>query len=260
MSTHGMLEARMRITSTDAWSVLVSYAGGAYASLAVTTAGTDVYLRDVLDSLETNLNASHGGGGSATNWTVSYSFGENGTAIVTIGKAGTTWGIQWFSTTFRDICGFTGNISGAAGASVSGTNMADTIWLPGTPKQTQYKDANPGHYLTDKRTTISPTGAIKTLYGNKYVEIPQVTWGTVAEARARGITTRGSFERFWYYSQLGEASYFDPGSTMRYYPDADSATAYSVRLLDVHSSAMTPTVDNWSGLYKVEIPKMIVQP
>lgn len=255
-----MLEARMRITSTDAWSVLVSYGGGAYVSLAVTTAGTDVYLRDVLDTLETNLNTLHGGGGASTDWTVSYGFGENGTGLVSISKAGTTWGIQWFSTTFRDVCGFTGNITGTAGQTQTGTYIADGIWLPGTPKAAQYKDATPGHYLTDKRTTVSPTGAVKTLYGNKYLEIPRVAWNTVTHARARGIAERGSFERFWYYSQLGEASYFDPGSTCRYYPDADSATTYAVRFQDLVTSDMKPTVDNWSGLYVVEIPRMTVQP
>lgn len=259
MSTHGMLEARMRITSTDAWSVLVSYAGGAYVSLAVTTAGTDVYLRDVLDTMETNLNALHGGGGSDA-WTVSYDFGENGTGLVSISKLGTTWGIQWFSTTFRDICGFTGNITGTAGQTQTGTYIADTVWLPGTPKQAQYKDSNPGHYLTDKRTTVSPTGAVKTLYGNKYVEIPAVKWDAVTHAKARGITERGSFERFWYQSQLGEVSYFDPGSTCRYYPDADSATSYAVRFQDLGTSDMKPMVDNWSARYVVEIPRMTVQP
>lgn len=259
MSTHGMLEARMHITSSTAWSVLASYGGGGYSGLGVTFAGTDVYLRDVLDLLESNLNA-YFGGGTGTNWTVSYDFGENGTGKVSITKEGTAWGIQWFSTEFRDICGFTGNITGTAGQVQTGTDIADTIWLPGTPKAAQYKDANPGHYVTDKRTTISPTGAIKTLYGNKYVEIPAVKWDTVAEARARGITVRGSWERLWYQSQLGEATFHDSGSTLRYYPDANAATAYAVRIPDMHTSDLKPLVQNWSGRYTVEIPKMLVQP
>lgn len=255
MSTHGFLEAQLRITSASVWSINVSYGGSAYAGLTVTVDGQQKYLREILATLVTNLNTFFG-----TGWAITYGFGEGGTGLVSITKTGTTWGINWNSTPFRDLIGFTGNITGTAGQVQTGTLIADTVWLPGTPKQAQYKDAKPVHYQTDKRTLMSPTGIVTTLYGNKFAEIPRVSWNTVMEARARGITERGSFERFWYQSQLGEENYFDPGSTIRYYPDASSATYYTVRIPDLESSNMLPTVDNWSGLYVVDIPRMIVQP
>lgn len=255
MSTHGALHARMRIPSGTTWTASASYGGGGYSSVTVASSATDVYLVDMLSSLQTALNASFG-----TGWTVAGSFGEGGTGLVSISKTGTTWGLQFTTTTFRDLIGFTGNLTGTAGQVHTGTSMADTIWLPGTVKAAQYKDAKPVHYVTDKRTLMSPTGIVTTLYGNKFAEIPRVSWNTVAEARARGITERGSFERWWYQSQLGEETFFDPGSTVKYYPNAASATSYVVRIPDLESSNMLPTVDNWSGLYVVEIPKMIVQP
>lgn len=255
MSTHGALHARLRMSSATTWTISASYGGGGYSSVTVASPSTDYYLVDILSTLQTALNASFG-----TGWTVSGSFGESGTGLVSISKTGTTWGIQFTSTAFRDLIGFTGNITGTAGQVQTGTYIADTIWLPGTPKNAQYKDAKPVHYQTDKRTLMSPTGIVTTLYGNKFAEIPRVSWSTVMEARARGITERGSFERWWYQSQLGEEIFFDPGSTVKYYPDAASATNYVVRIPDLESSNMLPTVDNWSGLYVVDIPRMIVQP
>lgn len=253
MSTHGRLEAQ--IVAPAAWSVDVAISGGGATSLQILASAAETFATDLLTTFQTQLNAgAHGSG-----WTVTASFGESGTGLVTIGKTGTTWAITWTSTVLRDLLGFTGNISGSAGATSTGSNMCDALWLPGTPKSTIYKDANPGHYKSDKRHTIAPTGHVKTLYGNKFYEIPQVSWPTVTDARARGIDVRGSFERFWYYSQFGEASFHDPGALMRYYPDASSGTYHTVKSPDVIDTSLQPTVDNWSGLYQVVIPRMIVQ-
>jgi hypothetical protein len=255
MSTHGSLHARIRLPAGTFWGVTVSYGGGGHVAMTVGSPSFDTYLVDMLNLMQANLNALHG-----TGWTVSYGFGESGTGLVSIRKTGTTWAINFTSTGFRDLIGFTGNISGTAGQTQTGTLIADSVWLPGAPKGAQYKDAKPVHYQTDKRTLVSPTGIVTTLYGNKFAEVPRVSWNTVMEARARGITERGSFERWWYQSQLGEASWHEPGSAAKYYPDANSATNYVVRIPDMESSNMVPTVDNWSGLYVVEIPRMIVQP
>lgn len=255
MSTHGALHARMRLPAGTFWGVTVSYAGSGYVAMTTVSPSFDTYLVDILALMQTNLNTFHG-----TGWTVSADFSENGTGLVSVSKTGTTWGITWSSTAFRDVLGFTGNITGTAGQVQTGTLRADSVWLPGTPKQAQYKDANAGHYATDKRTTTAPTGSIKSIYGNKYVVIPQIRWNTVMEARARGVDTRGSWERFWYQSQLGEALHHEVGSTIKYYPDANSATNHVIRIPDMHDSEMKPTVDNWSGLYNVEIPKMVTQP
>lgn len=253
MSTHGRLEAQI-VVPAGGWTFSASYAGGGYNPISTLAAANTYYLTDLLSAMQTALNAAHG-----TGWTVTCAMGEAGTGLVSIGKTGTTWGIQWSANGLKEFLGFTGDISGSAGQTSTGTSIADSIWLPGTPKSAPYKDANPGHYVTDKRHAIAPTGHVKTLYGNKFYLIPNVSWPTVSEAKARGITTRGSFERFWYYSQFGECAWHNPGSSIRYYPNADSSTKWTVRVPDISETAMSPVVDGWSGLYPVSIPRMIEQ-
>lgn len=248
--TVGRLEAQITIP-TGGWAVSVTITS--IGTFAVTVAAGTYYPTDLLSTFATQLNAATGADGV---FAVSGSFGESGTGLVTISHTVETFTLTWTSTSIRDALGFTGTLTPAA-ASFTGARNAQGVWLPACPMAALYGSNDPGHTETDMGQTVSPRGDVHTTVYETRTRLPSVRWSHVARARARvaGETVVGeSYEQWWRSTQGGELSYFASGSAVRIVWDANvSATYHTYRLVDRTGTEMQRAVEDWNGLFSVEI-------
>ena len=245
----GCLQAQITIPS-GGWSISTTIT--AIGTYTVTLSAGNYYPADLLSSFKTQLDAATGADGV---FTVSGSFGETGTGIVTISHTVQTFTITWTSTDLRDALGFTGDLTPAA-TSFSGTKCARGVWLPGCPMVAAYGANDPGHTETDLAQTISPRGDVTSFVYETRTRLA-VQWTHVARARARvaGESVVGeSFEQWWRYTQGGELSYFDAGSSVRLIWDADvPGTYHTYRLFGRTSTEMARAVMEWNGLFAIDL-------
>lgn len=207
-------------------------------------------------AIAASLNA-----GRPTGWTVTCSFGETGTGAVTINCSSVNWSITWTTIEIGALLGH-GNIAARATSLAGG--IVPGVWLPDCAYWSPYDKGDQGHYVTDLRQTVSPTGIVKTLYGNKMQVLPGLKWEAVSKDRTKSYNTGIAyqpFEEWWRTVQLGEDYVaFTPGSQIYFFPDADVASATTYKLLDLGTFAPTQTVNGWAGRYRVELPRMVVTP
>lgn len=256
--TRGRLEAQITVP-TGGWtgSLTVTAIGGPTA-FTIAAAGT-YYPTDFLSTFQTNLDAVFGGDGA---FTVSGSFGESGTGLVTISHAVETFTLSWTSTNARDLMGFTGNLTPAA-TSFAGTKQMRGVWLPNAEIASAYGNGDEGHTETDQGSTESPRGDVKTLSYTTRQVLPWVRWSHVQKAYARiaaETTTGASFEQWWRYTQGGELSYFEVGSAVRLYWDASTSTYKTYRLSPRKGTEMQRVVPDWDGLYDINLERLVRVP
>lgn len=252
MSKRGRLEAQITVP-TGGWDLELD---NGTTSETVTIAAGTYYPTDFLITLDGELENAHG-----ESYTVTGSFGEAGTGLVTIANTEpVNISITWTDTPMRDLLGFTGNVSGSA--SHTGTRNMRGVWLPDCSMAAKYGPNDAGHTESDMGQTISPRGDVQTMIYTTRVRNPSVLWSHVTRARARiqGETTVGSsFEQWFRYTQLGELSYFEPGAPVRLIWDADvSATYTTYRLVSKTSTEMERAVAEWCGLFPIEITGYVV--
>jgi hypothetical protein len=254
-SKRGKLEAQITVPD-GGWSV--SATNGAGGPTTVTLAAGTYYPTDMITSFVAALEA-----GRPSGWTGSGSFGESGTGLVSLHCTSTPWSISWTSTDLRDALGFTGNISGVS-AQQTGTRNAIGVWLPDCPMWHPTGHASDyGQRNSDMRYTRSPSGYVKSLVANRYVALKGPRWDYVTAARARmgrESVTGESAEYFWRNAHTGTLSYITAGAYVRLHLDADSATAGEYKIISWQTSPGTVSINDWSSLWRVEIPEMIKKP
>lgn len=256
--SRGRLDAQITIP-TGGWSFSLTVTAIGGPTSGTVAAGT-YYPTDLLTALQTALDAVFGGDGA---FTVSASWGESGTGLVTIAHATQTFTLSWTSTSLRDVLGFTGTLTPAA-LSFTGTEACEAVWLPNAEGAFYYGNGDEGHTETDAGTTESPRGDVKRLVYNTRQVLPSALWSHTQKAFARAAaetTTNASFERWWRNTQGGELSYFEPCAPVRLVWDADTPATYKTyRLPALTSTQMTKVVDQWNGLYQIEIPRLVRVP
>jgi hypothetical protein len=241
----GRLEATITVP-VGGWDMAANNGGGAFTA---TVPAGDYTFREFVVAVEAALDA-----GPGADWILSVSYGEAASQQdrVTIlpGAAGS---ITWTDTEVRDILGFAGNLASAT--SHVGSLHPIGYWRPVCPKKTPYGDGV-WHRQSDLRQTQGPAGAVKTLSGNSFQFLDGVSWSHVAGARAVGDATVGTWQHFWRMTMLGLYSYITPGKPIAVYWDADLTSFDEAYMVAPPSSALPPVVDGWTGLYRVDIPKL----
>lgn len=258
----GRLEAKL--TADAIWQVTVSSALGGAVVVTVLASGASAYPTDLATALQTALNTAARG-----TFVVTPSFGESGTGLVSIAQtngAANPWSITWGSTNLRRAFGFTANMLGVS-STQTGTQHASGVWIADCVKRTRYGDADPGHTESDKRSTRSPTGAIKTLSGNRITVNDAIEWTMVTQPKARqaaetlyGGPVGQSFEQFHLDCILGELAYCTPGTTLRLYWDADLSTNTEYGIEGMDEFKPEQTVPDWVGLWRIALPRLIKVP
>lgn len=222
----GRVEARITIP-TGGWSVslTITAIGGPYT---VTVAAGNYFPTDLLTSFQTQLDAATGGDGA---FTVSASWGESGTGLVTIAHATQTFTIAWTSTDLRDVLGFSGSLSPAA-LTFTGTLHARGVWLPDCEMDVD-RGIDGGVYETDRATQVSPQGDVYGLVYNTRQRHDGFTWPHVSHPRAQityETTTGASFEQWWRDTHSALRSYFpEAAPQLRVYYSADAGTYHTFR-------------------------------
>lgn len=222
----GRVEARITIP-TGGWSVslTITAIGGPYT---VTIPAGNIFPTDLLSSLQTQLDAATGGDGA---FTVSASWGESGTGLVTIAHATQTFTIAWTSTDLRDVLGFAGSLSPAA-LTFTGTLHARGVWLPDCEMDVD-RGIDGGVYETDRATQVSPQGDVYGLVYNTRQRHDGFTWPHVSHPRAQityETTTGESFEQWWRDTHSALRSYFpEAAPQLRVYYSADAGTYHTFR-------------------------------
>jgi len=249
MSMRGRLEAYVTVP-TGGWDFQVGISG--IGTFGLTVSEGTYLLSTLLSTVQGLLNGASGADGV---FTVSGSFGEQGTGRVTISHTVQTFSITWLDTDLRDVLGFAGNLAPVA-LTFTGTAHARGVWLPDCPMASRYGAADPGHTETDLSQTVSPLGDVKTLVYQSRVRLPSVRWSHVSRPRARiagEVIVGESFEQWWRWCQGGELSYFEPGGKVLLYWDADAGTSHTYRLVGRNTTEMERAVEEWNYLYPIEI-------
>ena len=247
--SRGRLEAQITIP-TGGWTVAITITaiGGPYN---VTVAAGTYYPTDLLTSLQTGLNAASGSDGS---FTVTASWGEAGTGLVTIAHTVQTVSFTWTSTDLRDALGYEGDM--AAASSHLAEHHSRGVWLPDCEMAAKYGPYDEGHIETDMGQTISPRGDVHSMLYTTRTFLPSVMWSHVTRTRARvrgEFYTAESFEQWWRDTQGGELSYFEPCAPVRLYWSADAGVYHTYRLTGRTSTTMERSVADWCGLFPIEI-------
>jgi hypothetical protein len=248
----GRLEAQITIP-VGGWSVSVAITAVVGSPFTVTVAAGTYYPTDLLSTFQTQLNAASGADGV---FTVSGSFGESGTGLVTIAHTVETFTITWSSTDLRDALGFTGTLTPAA-LTFTGTRNAQGVWLPDCQLFAERGTNDPGYIQSDRTESVSPRGDVYALKFQHRTVLPMVRWVHVTKPRAKVVsetTVGASFEQWWRYTHNAELSYFAVCPPVRLIWDADtSATYHEFRLIGRNTTEMPRVVEGWDGLWTVEI-------
>lgn len=248
----GRLEGEITLTASWTFSATNGSGGPSVCTVAAGTYSVTSYAAAV----QTALNA-----GRPANWTVTCSFGESGTGLVTINCTSTPWVITWTTAEAGQQLGHTD--IGSRSSSLAG-GVVPGLWMPDCAYWSPYDKNDPGHYVTDMRQTVSPLGHVKTLYGNRMIVLEGLRWEAVSKARVKTYNIGASyqpFESWWSSVHLGETyAAFTPGSKVYFFPDADVASSISYRLVDLGSFKPPQTVSGYAGLFRVELPRMIKVP
>jgi hypothetical protein len=244
VSLRGRLEAQ--IYQSSSWAPTAT---GTLSAAATVAASSTRYPTTLCSAFATALSTA-----TSDTVTVTPSFGESGTGLVTIASTANL-AINWGAATdLRDLLGFTGNLSAAT--SHVGTLSCKGVWLPECILAHSRGSADTGVYEAVMPQTVSPTGAVKTLMGSVRVRLPMIVWSLVPKAKAlRSADSSGasmSFERWWYQTQASGLGYFKAGSTVNVYTDAATPTLLGdYKLLWPNGGPNLERADEgWDGLWR----------
>ena len=141
----GRLEGLLTIP-TGGWTLSATNGTGGPSTVTVPAGSytTTTYCTE----LQSQLNTSRPSG-----WTVTPSFGERGTGLVTINCSSTNWSITWTSTELGSIIGHT-TITARASSLAGG--ICPGVWMPDCAYWSPYSKGDYGHFVTDMRQMVSP--------------------------------------------------------------------------------------------------------
>lgn len=247
-ATRGRLEGQVTVAASTTATV--------GAGTATITAGT-YYPTSLMAEIATQFATASG-----TTCSVTYSWAEAGTGLVTV-TFGVAKAITWVTTALRDLMGFAGN-SGSATVH-TGTLHARNVWLPNC----HYQAPNAitaifrGHRVADKRDAENAAGYVWSHQGQSK-EVCWLRWASIYRSkafRANETTSGESFERFLQDAIWGEASWGTPGGPVRFYPDAGDTVYAQYKVPGMSEFRPTPYFEGWvGGPHTVEIPRLVVVP
>lgn len=246
----GRVEARLTVP-TGGWSVSLTVTTFA-PPMVITIPAGNYFPTDLLATFKTQLDAAYVGDGA---FTVSGSWGEAGTGLVTISHTVETFTVTWTSTDLRDVLGFTSTLTPAA-ATFTGTLHARGVWLPNCEMDID-RGVDGGVYELDRTTSVSPQGDV---YGMGYTTRQRhegFTWPHITQPRAQityEATTGESFERWWLDTHAATRSYFaEVAPQLRVYEDASTGTYLTYREIERANTAAPRFDSTWRYLRTVVI-------
>ncbi len=240
--TNGKLEGCITIPSGVQALTCTDDAAG--PSAVTLTAGTyywsspDSEAQDMAKQLATDINTELGIG---SKWYVIIDTSEDGTGKISISCDGATCTVTWDDTVFRDLCGFTGNLSGST--SYVSTNHVEMLWLPDGPPVSPYGLSDDGADEDDATIMESPAG-----HG--------------AKTRISGeSTTNESFQKFW-QDAIRSSNTFASGTNLRVYPDADTDGTYETYRLsgDLTKPMQRQLQPGWIEQWVIALPRLVKVP
>lgn len=264
-STNGKLEAQITIPA-GGWDIAVVETGGGGASDTVTIpAGTYYWSSPNSVEFHTVIEGYFNSATLNAAYSCSISAGENGTGKVTITASGgsvTAVALTWTDTELRDLCGFTGNVSGSL--SYTSTNHAQALWLPNYGWQGRHGDASfTGHPISDKQDMVNSAGYYFGVAGQTRYE-SALTWPMCADAKTNTIsesTTNESFQTFLEDGIHAGKSWATVGGPIRFYADADTDTTYTTWSVPGMAEYSPQRIrDQWDGYWRIELPRLVKVP
>lgn len=264
MTYAGRVESRFTVPSSPATTIAVTNNGG--GPTVVTIAPGNYWLTDFLAYVQTALTAQRAP--SAGAWSVSLSTGAAGTLQVTIAMSAGTFSITWTSTTLRDLLGFTADI--ATASSSTGAKQAKSVWGPDCPIDIDNGLLQAAPRVTDLRTSETPTGDVVGFVGNSKHVHRGVRWSHVPVTRtweAMATLANASWEQWLRDTQLGQGlSWFTPSSAIRIYAHDGTVVGSALgvngpatgwKITGLHSIEPKRAVQGWSGLWGIELPRIV---
>jgi hypothetical protein len=262
----GKLEALITIPTGDlSFDVTETGGGGASATITLTAANTYYHSTAGSDTVDlaARLKALLDAGLNGT-YTVSTDSSDGGTGKTTISVSGggvSFFDVTWTDTEIRDILGYQGDLSN--GTSYTSGDHALGLWLPDCPHEQPFGVDDEGWDEYDSANTQSPDGTVvSTVYNRRVAN--QLTWQAITASRTRTVdeaTTNEAYQTFYKQCLTAASTGFTPGGPVRWYPDADvdgSSTEYRAAL--ERRQAPNRLVQNWSGLYTIQSPRLVKVP
>jgi hypothetical protein len=244
------------LTAEALWTVTITTTAGGPTVVNILAADATSTVYDLCAAMKIALDAAAIG-----TWTVTPSFGESGTGKVTITCNQATYTLAWTSTNARDALGFTASVTQVA-ATQTGANAAKGVFLPDCVKWTAHGDNDPGDEVTDLLYTSDGNGNVTTTSGGETKTMLTVRWSHLSRARARYVgetTVNASWQTVWRDCHRGDLAYCLPGATARLVWDADvPATYHTYQIVDRQRSGEVTAVQNWNGLYTLELQLVLV--
>jgi hypothetical protein len=275
--TKGRLE---RLIKADAaWGMSLTESGGGGTNAVTIAAADDTYywssvagsVYSVVGKIKAQLEAQSVTNGNSNTYTVTVSDGESAaTGKLTIAVSAGTFTLTAVSASLNALMGGVGPdwTSGSA-ASTTSTYHVEGLWQGSCPKVSPYGDNDEGWLETDARSTESPAGHVKTLYGTKKTVL-SLSWDHCTAAKARAAaeatadTSNESFETFWIDCILAEKSWAQgAGGPIRVVWDADNDSVFDTYKISgdlLREYRPVQVIDRWTGLYSIQIPRMVLVP
>jgi hypothetical protein len=251
MAAGGRFECTLTVP-VGGWDISANAGGGAFTA---TIPAGDYFAGELVTEVQDQLNAGPGG-----NWLFTKNWGEDDAGTVTI-SCTSSFSITWTDADLGLILGHA-DISTTAGP-VTGASPAIGIWIPACPKWSPYGDEHHDRY-SDLRQSVGPAGGVKTLVGNTFDAVEGLRWDMVSNARAvgspNGVADLFCWQGWWSMVATGSVSYVSPGKPVQFYWDADLGSSVAEYDLIFPADTKVPQVVNgWTGLYRIEMPMMILR-
>lgn len=262
----GKTEARIRVPA-GGFPLSLNDSGGGGPYIVTVPAG-DYYWsspgsgsNDFAAELKAQLDASSSAGVFTVNTSA---ITELGTGKITISATGvSSFTITWTSPTLRDLCGYSGNLSGAA--SYAAPYQVKGLWISDCPYLNLGGPLFPGVYEADvyANEAVDGTGT-RFVWGGK--RVGHLEYQASADAKmlsaleATANTSNESLETFWRDAVLGRASW--GSEVVRWHPDASvDGTYFTYRWLDpIDRFEPMAIVEGWAGAFRFRVNRLIQLP
>jgi hypothetical protein len=261
-ANHGKLEGRITIPSGAQYLTCEDDAAG---PSAVTLVAGDYYwssedseATDMAAQLALAINTELGIG---SKWYVTPDFTEGGTGKLNISCDGATCEVTWDDTTFRDLCGYDGDLTGDNG--YESDNQVQFLWLPDGPPISPYGLSDEGDEEDDTTTAESPGGHVHAIYYQSKT-VQTVEWQGISLAKARisgESVANASYQKFW-QDAIRSSHAYATGTDLRVYPDADDDATYTTYRPsgDLQKPLLAQLYPGWIEQWVVTAPRLVKVP
>jgi hypothetical protein len=264
----GKIESLITVP-TGGWDMTVNEQIAGSVTVTIADAGDTYYLstaddeaEGLLATIKTELDAD-----ATLNGTYTVTMSAT-TGVVTISVSGATFqnggAFTWPDTDFRDLLGFAGGEATGGVTTASGTNASQAVWIPDCPVEGPFgvETAEVGWREYDAASTQSPAGdVVSTVYNSR--QATNLTWQTVIAARARTAaesTGNQAYETFYHNCIFGSLGWASPGGPVRWHVDRTSGTSTVYKIPVQQRTSMSRRFPDYSGLYAVEVPRLVKVP